>query len=57
MTALPAPLYLSLDSRKIIFPADTIFFAIKTQHHDGNAFIEGLYAKGVRNFVTDDMRY
>jgi Alr-MurF fusion protein len=52
--ALPAPSYLSLDSRKIIFPGDTIFFAIKTHHHDGNSFIEGLYVKGVRNFVTDD---
>ncbi|MEP6947756.1 MAG: bifunctional UDP-N-acetylmuramoyl-tripeptide:D-alanyl-D-alanine ligase/alanine racemase [Ginsengibacter sp.] len=52
--ALAAPSYLSLDSRKIIFPEDTIFFAIKTRHHDGNAFIEGLYVKGVRNFVTDD---
>ncbi|MEP6926269.1 MAG: bifunctional UDP-N-acetylmuramoyl-tripeptide:D-alanyl-D-alanine ligase/alanine racemase [Ginsengibacter sp.] len=53
-TDVPAPLHLSLDSRKIIFPADTIFFAIRTLHHDGNAFIEGLYLKGVRNFVTED---
>jgi alanine racemase len=51
-TALPAPVYLSLDSRKIISLADTIFFAIKTPHHNGHSFIEGLYAKGVRNFVT-----
>jgi Alr-MurF fusion protein len=49
---LPAPAYLSLDSRKIISPVDTIFFAIKTPHRDGNDFIEGLYQKGVRNFVT-----
>lgn len=52
--ALPAPLYLSLDSRKIIFPTETIFFAITTAHHDGNTFIEGLYLKGVRNFVASD---
>jgi len=51
----PAPVYLSLDSRKIIFPADTIFFAIKTTHQDGNSFIEGLYAKGVRSFVTENV--
>jgi len=51
---LPAPVYLSLDSRKIILPANTIFFAIKTAHHDGNTFIEALYTKGVRNFVTDE---
>ncbi len=49
---LPAPAYLSIDSRKIISPADTIFFAIKTTHRDGNDFIEGLYQRGVRNFVT-----
>jgi alanine racemase len=51
---LPAPVYLSLDSRKIVSPADTIFFAIKTPHLDGNAFIEALYEKGVKNFVTED---
>ncbi len=50
---LSAPLHLALDSRKIISPAETIFFAIKTPHQDGNSFIEGLYLKGVRNFVTD----
>lgn len=50
--ALPALVYLSLDSRKIISPPETIFFAIKTPHHDGHEFIEGLYAKGVRSFVT-----
>ena len=50
--SLPAPAYLSMDSRKIISPADTIFFAIKTTHRDGNDFIEGLYQRGVRNFVT-----
>ena len=49
---LPAPIHLSLDSRKIISPATTIFFAIKSAQHDGNAFIETLYAKGVKNFVT-----
>ncbi len=51
---LPAPLTLSLDSRKIIDTVHTIFFAIKSSHNDGNKFIEGLYAKGVRNFVTSD---
>jgi alanine racemase len=53
---LPAPAYLSLDSRKIISPGDTIFFAIKTLHHDGNAFVEALYIKGVRNFVTSNKK-
>ncbi len=46
--------YLSLDSRKIIFPQETIFFAIKSTHHDANSFIKELYKKGVKNFVTDE---
>lgn len=49
-----APAYLSLDSRKIIFPESTVFFAIKNKHRNANNFIESLYDKGVRNFVTDD---
>ncbi|MDQ2721378.1 MAG: bifunctional UDP-N-acetylmuramoyl-tripeptide:D-alanyl-D-alanine ligase/alanine racemase [Bacteroidota bacterium] len=48
------PEYLSLDSRKVVFPDSTIFFAIKNQHQNANLFIESLYKKGVRNFVTDD---
>jgi alanine racemase len=54
-TSLPSPAYLSMDSRKIISPADTIFFAIVTPHRDGNDFIEGLYQRGVRNFVTGNL--
>ena len=46
--------YLSLDSRKISFPETTVFFAIKNMHQNANLFIENLYQKGVRNFVTDD---
>ena len=53
---LPVPLSLSLDSRKIIDAANTIFFAIKSSRHDGNKFIEGLYIKGVRNFVISDKK-
>ena len=52
----PQPSYLSLDSRKVVFPDSTLFFAIKTARLDANLFIEALYKKGVRNFVTDDDR-
>ena len=48
------PLYLSLDSRKITFPESTVFFSIKTPHQNASLFIEILYKKGVRSFVTDD---
>ena len=48
------PAYLSLDSRKITFPATTVFFAIKNKQQDANRFVDNLYQKGVRNFITDD---
>ncbi|MEO8415017.1 MAG: bifunctional UDP-N-acetylmuramoyl-tripeptide:D-alanyl-D-alanine ligase/alanine racemase [Ginsengibacter sp.] len=56
-TVLPSPAHISLDSRKIISPGDTIFFAIKTLQHDGSEFIEALYARGVRNFITGDKNF
>ncbi|MEO9021440.1 MAG: bifunctional UDP-N-acetylmuramoyl-tripeptide:D-alanyl-D-alanine ligase/alanine racemase [Ginsengibacter sp.] len=48
------PAYLSLDSRKIISPEATVFFALKNKHRNANSFIVSLYQKGVRSFVTDD---
>ena len=51
------PSYLSLDSRKIIFPEATVFLAIKNDHQNANLFIENLYKKGVRNFITDDTNF
>jgi Alr-MurF fusion protein len=53
-TRHPKPAYLSLDSRKINFPESTLFFAVNNQYQNANSFIESLYKKGVRNFVTDD---
>ncbi len=46
--------YLSLDSRKISFPQSTLFLAIKNKHQNANLFLENLYERGVRNFITDD---
>ncbi|MEO6894339.1 MAG: bifunctional UDP-N-acetylmuramoyl-tripeptide:D-alanyl-D-alanine ligase/alanine racemase, partial [Ginsengibacter sp.] len=46
--------YISLDSRKISYPEETVFFAIKTKLRDANLFLENIYQKGVRNLVTDD---
>lgn len=45
--------YLLTDSRQLIFPEQTLFFAIKGQHHDGHAFLQALYDKGVRAFVVE----
>jgi alanine racemase len=46
--------HLLLDSRKIIAPATSLFFAIKGVRHDGHQFISLLYSKGIRNFIIED---
>lgn len=48
-------MYLSLDTRKISYPETTIFFAIKNPLRNANLYLESIYKKGVRNFVTDDI--
>ncbi|NII23862.1 bifunctional UDP-N-acetylmuramoyl-tripeptide:D-alanyl-D-alanine ligase/alanine racemase [Pseudoflavitalea sp. X16] len=42
------------DSRKLIFPDTSLFFAIKGPRRDGHSFLEPLYEKGVRNFVVSE---
>jgi len=44
-----------IDSRKVIFPAKSIFFAIKGAKVDGHQFIDELYQKGVRHFVVNQV--
>ncbi len=46
--------HLLTDSRKLVFPATSLFFAIKGPRRDGHSFLEALYEKGVRNFVVSD---
>lgn len=43
--------HLLIDSRKLVFPETTLFFAIKTDSGDGHKYIEDLYHNGVRHFV------
>lgn len=44
------------DSRRLLMPAKTLFFAIKTEKHDGHDYIAELINEGVRNFViTEDV--
>jgi alanine racemase len=43
---------LIIDSRTLTHPANSVFFAIKGQRHDGHSFITEAYGKGVRNFVV-----
>lgn len=44
--------HLLLDSRQVIFPIKSIFFAIKGKRQDGHEFIQDIYNSGVRNFVV-----
>ncbi len=47
--------HILLDSRKLLFPAASIFFALDGQRRKGSLFIPELYHKGVRCFVVDDI--
>ncbi|MBT1698591.1 bifunctional UDP-N-acetylmuramoyl-tripeptide:D-alanyl-D-alanine ligase/alanine racemase [Fulvivirgaceae bacterium PWU4] len=44
---------LHTDSRKAIGTSDSVFFAIKGEHHDGHQYIHELYEKGARYFVVE----
>ena len=44
------------DSRKLLFPESSLFFALPGHSRSGASFIKPLYEKGVRNFVTDERR-
>ena len=46
--------HILLDSRKLLFPASSLFFALGGPRRNGNSFIPELYKKGVRNFIVND---
>jgi len=43
-----------LDSRKLLFPSASVFFALSGPRRNGLLFIAELYLKGVRNFIVDE---
>ena len=45
---------LLIDSRKLITPENSVFFALITKRNNGHKYIEELYEKGVRNFVVSE---
>jgi len=47
-------LHLVLDSRKIVFPVSSLFFAIRGPQHDGHQFISEAAENGIRNFLISD---
>jgi alanine racemase len=44
-----------IDSRKILEPESSLFFAIKGERHDAHRFIAELYKKGIRCFVVSTL--
>ena len=44
--------HLLIDSRKIVFPASSLFFALYGPRRDGHQFIKEVYERGIRNFVV-----
>lgn len=43
-----------VDSRRVIFPKQTLFFALPGKRVHGRAFISQLYIQGVRSFVVEE---
>ncbi|MDF9830104.1 bifunctional UDP-N-acetylmuramoyl-tripeptide:D-alanyl-D-alanine ligase/alanine racemase [Parabacteroides sp. PF5-6] len=43
------------DSRRLSFPEESLFFALRTKTNDGHKYIEELYKLRVRNFVVSEM--
>lgn len=49
--------YISIDSRQIFVPRETLFIALKGKYVDGHQFIEELYMQGVRNFIISKHKH
>lgn len=46
--------HLLIDSRKIVFPQTSLFFAIPGARRDGHTFVAEAYERGIRNFVVKE---
>ena len=46
--------HLLIDSRKLLFPSATLFFAIAGPRRQGVAYVKELYNKGVSNFIVSE---
>lgn len=47
--------HLLLDSRQIVFPEDSLFFALKGRRLDGHDFLQHAWQGGVRHFVLEHL--
>jgi len=48
--------WLLTDSRSLSFPAESLFFAIKTARNNGHNYIQELYEQNLRYFVVSEVR-
>lgn len=46
----------SVDSRTVTRPEETVFYALKGQNNDGHDYVGSLYERGVRHFVLSEHR-
>ena len=46
--------HLLIDSRKLLFPESSLFFAFFGNQTDGHRYIEEVYTRGIRNFIIED---
>lgn len=46
--------HLLFDSRRIYFPATSLFFALKGERRNGHHYLPEVYKKGIRNFVVSE---
>ncbi|MEO7445832.1 MAG: bifunctional UDP-N-acetylmuramoyl-tripeptide:D-alanyl-D-alanine ligase/alanine racemase [Ferruginibacter sp.] len=46
--------FILTDSRKLILPGSTVFFAFNSAHKNAHQFLEALYQNGVRNFIVKE---
>ncbi|MDQ3112067.1 MAG: bifunctional UDP-N-acetylmuramoyl-tripeptide:D-alanyl-D-alanine ligase/alanine racemase [Bacteroidota bacterium] len=46
---------LLIDSRNLTQTDGVLFFAIKGERHDAHEFLPAIYAKGIRNFVVNEL--
>lgn len=51
---IPENLIPLIDSRKLVSPSESIFFAIKGPQNDGHKYISFLYNEGVKHFVIEN---
>jgi len=46
---------LLIDSRRLLSPGNSLFFALVSHHNDGHRYIPELIAKGIRHFIVSSL--